>query len=73
MKHTCGKIYPSSRGSGRQKVGAILTLCSYYVIALPLGAVLVFVFDMELIGIWLSLGFAVFLSAMTAFVIRRKC
>lgn len=43
------------RGQGRQKIGSILNLFSYYVIALPLGYILAFPVKFELVGLWLGL------------------
>ncbi|SGZ53299.1 CIC11C00000000011 [Sungouiella intermedia] len=56
------------RGQGRQKIGSFLNLFSYYVIALPVGYVLAFVFDLELLGLWLGLISGVFFLASSEFV-----
>lgn len=51
------------RAQGRQKVGSYLNLVSYYIIALPLGYVLAFVFDLEVYGLWMGLICGVFVLA----------
>uniref|UniRef100_A0A663FI32 Solute carrier family 47 member 2 n=1 Tax=Aquila chrysaetos chrysaetos TaxID=223781 RepID=A0A663FI32_AQUCH len=43
------------RGIGKQKFGAILNAVSYYGVGLPLGAVLLFVARIGVIGLWLSM------------------
>uniref|UniRef100_F7EMM5 Multidrug and toxin extrusion protein n=1 Tax=Monodelphis domestica TaxID=13616 RepID=F7EMM5_MONDO len=46
---TCGGIL---RGSGNQKIGAILNAIGYYVIGLPIGISLMFAADLGVIGLW---------------------
>lgn len=48
------------RGQGRQKIGGILNLVSYYCIALPCAFVFAFHFKLELIGLWLGMIIALF-------------
>jgi MATE family multidrug resistance protein len=48
------------RGQGRQKIGGYLSLISYYCIAIPLAAILAFYFQLELVGLWLGMIFALF-------------
>lgn len=48
------------RGQGRQKIGGILNLVSYYLIALPLAFFFAFYMDLELLGLWLGMLFALF-------------
>ncbi|KAH3761092.1 multidrug and toxin extrusion protein 1 [Pelomyxa schiedti] len=55
------------RGCGRQKWGACINLASFYVFGLPLGAVLTFVADLGLWGIWIGEGVALTLSS-TSFI-----
>lgn len=43
------------RGQGRQRIGSILNLISYYVIALPIGYSLAFKFQYGLVGLWTGL------------------
>ncbi|NWH77071.1 S47A1 protein, partial [Piaya cayana] len=52
---TCGACSGVLRGIGKQKFGAILNTVSYYGIGLPLGAVLLFVAKIGVIGLWLSM------------------
>lgn len=48
------------RGQGRQKIGGILNLVSYYMIALPFAFLFAFYFKLELIGLWLGMIIALF-------------
>lgn len=43
------------RGQGRQRVGSMLNLFSYYVVALPLGYFLAFHAKLELSGLWIGI------------------
>ncbi|NXN99214.1 S47A1 protein, partial [Rhinopomastus cyanomelas] len=51
----CGACSGVLRGIGRQKFGAILNAVCYYGVALPLGAVLLFVARIGVIGLWLGM------------------
>ncbi|NXK45804.1 S47A1 protein, partial [Chauna torquata] len=51
----CGACSGVLRGIGKQKFGAILNAVSYYGVGLPLGAVLLFVARISVIGLWLSM------------------
>lgn len=53
------------RGQGRQKIGGILNLVSYYVIALPCAFLLAFFFKMELLGLWLGMIIALFFVSVS--------
>jgi len=61
------------RGVGKQAIGATANLVAYYVLGLPLGAVLSFVAKWNLIGIWLGLTFALFSVSvtMTLYIVFR--
>ncbi|KFP33797.1 Multidrug and toxin extrusion protein 1, partial [Colius striatus] len=52
---TCGACSGVLRGIGKQKFGAILNAVGYYGLGLPLGAVLLFVARIGVIGLWLSM------------------
>uniref|UniRef100_A0A8C6ISD3 Multidrug and toxin extrusion protein n=1 Tax=Melopsittacus undulatus TaxID=13146 RepID=A0A8C6ISD3_MELUD len=52
---TCGACSGVLRGIGKQKFGAILNAVAYYGVGLPLGAVLLFVARIGVIGLWLSM------------------
>lgn len=52
------------RGQGRQKIGGILNLVSYYLIALPLAFLLAFHFKLELVGLWLGMIIALFVVSV---------
>ena len=43
------------RGSGRQYIGAITNFIGYYIIGIPLGAVLGFKTTLGIIGIWIGM------------------
>lgn len=53
------------RGQGRQRIGSLLNMVSYYVIALPLGYVLAFKFGFGLAGLWWGLISGVFFLALS--------
>ncbi|CDK28213.1 unnamed protein product [Kuraishia capsulata CBS 1993] len=51
------------RGQGRQRLGSILSLCSYYIIATPFELLLGFKLHLGVLGLWLGLAVGVgFLS-----------
>ncbi|XP_062448453.1 multidrug and toxin extrusion protein 1-like [Rhea pennata] len=52
---TCGACGGVLRGIGKQKFGAILNAVAYYGVGLPVGAVLLFVAKIGVIGLWLSM------------------
>lgn len=43
------------RGQGRQHIGGIMNLVSYYCVALPFAFLLAFHFDMKLFGLWIGM------------------
>lgn len=51
------------RGQGRQAVGAIVNIPSYYLVGIPVGLALTFTRDYGLFGIWLGMMLALFLVA----------
>uniref|UniRef100_A0A8D0GUF7 Multidrug and toxin extrusion protein n=1 Tax=Sphenodon punctatus TaxID=8508 RepID=A0A8D0GUF7_SPHPU len=55
------------RGTGKQKVGAILNAIGYYVVGLPLIVVLLFVAGTGLIGLWLGMLVCAFIPASCSF------
>lgn len=58
------------RGQGRQKIGGILNLVSYYLIALPFAFLFAFYFKLELLGLWLGMIIALFfVSASQAYFV----
>lgn len=60
------------RGQGRQQVGLLLSLVSYYVIALPLGYVCAFKGTFGIYGLWLGLVTGVAALAASQFVFIYK-
>lgn len=53
------------RGQGRQKVGCVLNLISYYVFAVPVAVILAFFFKFELIGLWIGLGIGILILMLS--------
>lgn len=53
------------RGQGRQKIGGILCLISYYLIALPFAFLFAFYFKLELVGLWLGMIIALFFVSIS--------
>ncbi|SCU91785.1 LADA_0F12024g1_1 [Lachancea dasiensis] len=49
------------RGQGMQSIGGIVNLVVYYLLAIPLGMVLGWTFDMKLFGLWIGIGTGMFL------------
>lgn len=43
------------RGQGRQHIGGVMNLVSYYLIALPFAFLLAFHFEMKLFGLWIGM------------------
>ncbi|KAJ6657325.1 hypothetical protein lerEdw1_002692 [Lerista edwardsae] len=66
---TCGGVL---RGAGKQKVGAIANAVGYYVIGLPIGISLMFVYKLGLMGLWTGLIVCISLQASSflVFVLR---
>lgn len=61
------------RGQGRQRIGSVLNLISYYLIALPVGYYLAFPGQKGLLGLWLGLILGVlFLALGEAFVVWKS-
>ncbi|RCK66086.1 hypothetical protein Cantr_01637 [Candida viswanathii] len=53
------------RGQGRQRIGSILNIISYYFLAIPLGYMLAFHLGMEMSGLWIGLIIGVMFLAIT--------
>ncbi|XP_053311933.1 multidrug and toxin extrusion protein 2-like [Spea bombifrons] len=66
---TCGGVL---RGTGKQKIGAILNAVGYYVIGLPVGISLMFALKLGVMGLWSGTLICLFLQAtfFVTFVIR---
>nr|XP_009671242.1 PREDICTED: multidrug and toxin extrusion protein 2-like isoform X3 [Struthio camelus australis] len=69
---TCGACSGVLRGIGKQKFGAILNAVAYYGIGLPVGAVLLFVAKIGIIGLWLSMLICVSIlcSCFITYIVR---
>ncbi len=61
------------RGVGATRPAAVFNLVGYYVLSLPLAAMLVLVFDLGLSGLWwgLAFGLALVASALVLWIRRR--
>lgn len=58
------------RGQGKQRIGSILSLVSYYLVALPIGYIMAFPLRHEVAGLWMGLIAGVaFLAISEAYVI----
>ena len=57
-----GTVAGIIRGSGRQKIGAIMNFVFYYLIGLPIGISLALLTDLGATGMWTGLCVAVFLT-----------
>nr|XP_012603397.1 multidrug and toxin extrusion protein 1-like isoform X3 [Microcebus murinus] len=66
---TCGGIL---RGSGNQKVGAIVNAIGYYVVGLPVGIALMFATKLGVIGLWSGIIICVVSQAVCflGFIVR---
>nr|XP_043619652.1 protein DETOXIFICATION 17-like [Erigeron canadensis] len=60
------------RGSGRQKIGAIVNLGSYYLIGIPLAVLFAFVFHMGGKGLWLGIIAALFTQALSLSILTLR-
>ncbi|XP_021574481.1 multidrug and toxin extrusion protein 2-like [Carlito syrichta] len=58
---TCGGVL---RGTGKQKIGAILNAIGYYVLGFPIGVSLMFAAKLGIIGLWSGLIVCVFFQAL---------
>ncbi|XP_071066380.1 multidrug and toxin extrusion protein 2-like isoform X1 [Dasypus novemcinctus] len=58
---TCGGVL---RGTGKQKIGAILNAIGYYVIGFPIGVSLMFAAKLGIVGLWSGLIVCVFFQAL---------
>lgn len=55
------------RGQGRQKIGGILNLISYYLIALPVAFLCAFYFKLGLLGLWIGMIIALFFISVSQY------
>ncbi|XP_074045345.1 multidrug and toxin extrusion protein 2 [Macrotis lagotis] len=65
----CGAVL---RGTGRLVFGATVNAIGYYGIGLPLGAVLVFVIKIGVIGLWLGMLVCVILATITFIIYTSR-
>ncbi|KAM3933825.1 multidrug and toxin extrusion protein 2-like [Leptodactylus fuscus] len=68
---TCAGIL---RGSGKQKVGAVMNAVGYYLVGLPIGISLMFAVKLGVVGLWSGMIFSVFLQAsfFVVYVLRMN-
>lgn len=57
------------RGQGKQRIGSILNMVSYYVVALPIGYVLALPLGYGVAGLWIGLIFGVLFLALSEGVV----
>ncbi|KAJ3259966.1 hypothetical protein HK103_001476 [Boothiomyces macroporosus] len=57
------------RGCGLQKYGAYLNLIGYYILAIPLGLLLAFKFELGLLGLWIGLSLGLFFVGFCEIII----
>ena len=50
-------ISGSLKGSGRQYIGAVVVFIGYYIVGLPVGALLALKFNMGALGLWIGMAF----------------
>ncbi|KAM4699219.1 multidrug and toxin extrusion protein 2-like [Discoglossus pictus] len=62
---TCGGVL---RGSGKQKIGAIMNAVGYYIIGFPIGISLMFAAKLGILGLWAGMIICVFLQALFFFI-----
>ncbi|KAM3162456.1 MatE superfamily [Lachancea thermotolerans] len=53
------------RGQGMQAIGSIINLVVYYLVAIPLGVLLGWTFNLKLYGLWIGIGTGMFLIGVT--------
>ncbi|CCH41510.1 putative transporter [Wickerhamomyces ciferrii] len=53
------------RGQGMQRIGSYINLFVYYVIGMPLAWYFGYYLDFKLVGLWLSIGFGLFLIGVS--------
>lgn len=57
------------RAQGRQKIGGMINLVSYYAIAFPLAVLFSFYYNFSVFGLWMALGFGMLLIGCSETVI----
>ncbi|KAI5269600.1 Multidrug And Toxin Extrusion Protein 1 [Manis pentadactyla] len=58
---TCGGVL---RGTGKQKIGAVLNAIGYFIFGFPIGVTLMFAAKLGIIGLWYGLIVCVFFQAL---------
>nr|XP_048304107.1 multidrug and toxin extrusion protein 2 isoform X2 [Myodes glareolus] len=66
---TCGGVL---RGTGKQKIGAILNAIGYYGFGFPIGVSLMFAAKLGIIGLWSGLVVCVFSQALSYLIYIRR-
>nr|XP_023904304.1 protein DETOXIFICATION 22-like [Quercus suber] len=59
-------------GAGLQSIVAYVNLTAYYLVGIPVGAVLGFVFDMEVKGVWIGMLFGTFVQTVVLIIMTYK-
>ncbi|KAL6331770.1 hypothetical protein AAG906_020109 [Vitis piasezkii] len=57
------------RGSGKQKIGALINLGAYYLVGIPFGALLAFVYHIGGKGLWTGIMVSLFMQAVSLAII----
>ncbi|KAL6312214.1 hypothetical protein AAG906_025556 [Vitis piasezkii] len=57
------------RGSGKQKIGALINLGAYYLVGIPFGALLAFVYHIGGKGLWTGIIVSLFMQAVSLAII----
>ncbi|XP_028632395.1 multidrug and toxin extrusion protein 2 [Grammomys surdaster] len=66
---TCGGVL---RGTGKQKIGAVLNAIGYYGLGFPIGVSLMFAAKLGIIGLWAGLIVCVFFQALSYLIYILK-
>ncbi|KAM3690631.1 hypothetical protein ACJW31_09G134200 [Castanea mollissima] len=59
-------------GAGLQSIVAYVNLTAYYLVGIPVGAVLGFVFDMEVKGVWIGMLFGTFVQTVVLIIMTHR-
>ncbi|KAF3943319.1 hypothetical protein CMV_030112 [Castanea mollissima] len=59
-------------GAGLQSIVAYVNLAAYYLVGIPVGAALGFVFDMEVKGVWIGMLFGTFVQTVVLIIMTYK-
>ncbi|KIL64936.1 hypothetical protein M378DRAFT_192492 [Amanita muscaria Koide BX008] len=66
LANACGGVL---RGQGRQQLGAVFNIIAYYVLALPIGIMLAFSFNLGLQGLWIGQVIGLFTVGVSEYLV----